>query len=141
VRALPGAGTTATATPTPTATPKSTFRHATPRIDRRWGGMKTDNPTFRRFTLSLFALLALGAVACGAAPEDSTGTGEPAVDTPAPSTPGATAGSDERDGGAAPLRPIGHAWSELGEPASWSNPAPGSHPAGGYLWDQAPRSR
>ena len=103
--------------------------------------MKTDNPIFRPFTLSLFALLALGSLACGAAPEDSTRTEESAVDTTAPATPAATASPDERDGGAAPLRPIGHAWSELGEPAAWSNPAPGSHPAGGYLWDQAPRSR
>ena len=103
--------------------------------------MNTDNPIFRPFTLSLFALLAFGSVACAAAAEDSTGTEESGLDTAGPSAPGAPANPDRHDGGADPLRPIGHAWSELGDPAAWSNPAPGSHPAGGYLSDQAPRGR
>jgi hypothetical protein len=106
--------------------------------------MNTDNPIIRPFTLTLFTVLAFGAIACGAVPGESTGTDESALDTAAPSTPGSPGSPvdpEDRDGGAAPLRPGGHDLYGRGEPATWSTRAPGAPPIGGYRADRAAHSR
>src|SRR5208283_4981823 len=91
----------------------------------------TRNPLYRCSTFALFTLLALGSVACGAAPGDATNVEEsPAGIAMPPLTD--TSSLQSEDDAAADSQPSEKS-AESTDPTPVETVSPGWRPAGGYL--------
>jgi len=104
--------------------------------------MNTQNTRQGRFSAPLFALLALSAAACGAAPDQGTGAEDPpstsiSISSPSTDTPADPDGGDAGQTG----RPADE------QPVESSNQSPpgtrgaGGNPPGSVRPDQAPREK